>query len=776
MNPTINSLTESDLSTLDASFIDPDTAAAMRLSRVDRHEGGRLMGRHDGGDYAGIVLPNVLPGEDTAREYRLRLDNELKLWDADGKKQRPAKYLSPIGDRGRLYFPPGIEPQWLVDTTTPILIVEGEKKAAACQRAANMAGGKQRLLVIGITGVDSWKGTIQKATSANGQEKITGPLPDLDRMSWEGRIVFILFDADLSTNKHVLYARRRLKKELVGRGSDVVCVDMPEVAGCKGIDDLLGHIARESGVQPAAKRLMNLLDKAYGNHLESSEVSPLPEILLPVPKLDAMLIPESLRPWLTDIAERMQCPLEFPVIAALTAIGVLVGKEVCVKPKERDGWLECPNLWGAIVGDPGGLKSPAVSEAMQYLREIEKREDDRFRDENPVRAFDLVSREAEKKAIKQQLEDYYRPKKTKPAADEAVVDKAINLEELESRFKEIEAFQEPTPKRLTTSDATIEKLGELLNENPRGLLNFRDELAGFFANLDKQGREGERAFFLEGWKGLGEFRFDRITRGSIHVENMTLSLFGTIQPTIIEPYLASAGSRKNDDGLIPRFQLLVYPDMPMAYEYIDRIPVGGDHVREIFNALFLMKAEDVGAKRLVEEADGHAYLSFDRDAQMFFKDWLTELEHQLRDPEFVDRALKSHLAKYRGLMPSLALIFHLIKWASGAVVTDGISLQDAKLAAAWCSFLRKHAERLYSMGNHTGIRAAHEILAHIEAGDLGDEFSLRYLYRKKWKNLSDPAIVKSGLEVLSAHGHIEEVQVPTEGRQKIVYVVNERLK
>lgn len=781
MNPaatiktTSASLTGADYRSLEAGFLDRETADTMGLHRVDRYEGARLMGRHDDSDYAGIVIPYFLPGESALRENRLRLDTELEWWDAGGNKKRKAKYLSPIGDRGRLYFPPGIKPEWLHDISIPIVFVEGEKKAAACQRAANLGSVKAKCIAIGIPGVDSWRGTIQKPTSHNGQVKVTGPLPDLDRIVWEGRKVFILFDADLATNKHVLNARRRLRTELQGRGAEVICVDMPD-AGFKGVDDWLGTIAHDLSPAAAATQLIGLLERAYVDYRESSEILPLPDVLLPVPRLDAQIIPEPLRLWLTDIADRMQCPLEFPVIAALTAIGSIIGKEVCVKPKECDVWLECPNLWGAVVGDPGVMKSPAVSEAMQFIREIEKREDESFRDKNPERAYELASKEAEKKAIKQQLEQRYRPKKSRSQSDAEVVDKAGNIEELRKRFIELEAQIEPKPKRLTTSDATVEKLGELLNENPRGLLNNRDELAGFFANMDKPGREGDRAFYLECWNGLGRAKVDRIGRGSLNFEHNTLAIFGTIQPTIITPFLGVVGSPKDDDGLIQRFQLTVYPDMPTDFVYTDRIPAGVDEARRIFNTLYKMKAEDVGARRLVDEAGGFTYLGFDSDAQVFFKKWCTELEYELRGTSFVSNALKSHLAKYRGLMPSMALVFHLIEWASGAVVTEGISLGNARLAAAWCGFLQKHAERLYSMGNHSGLKAAHEILAHIEAGNLGEKFQVRTVYRKGWKNLSDAAIVKAGLDVLSAHGHIEEVFVPTEGRLKVVYIVNARLR
>lgn len=773
--PHRSGLNDADYKMLEAGFIDRGTAAAMGLRRVDRHEGCRLMGR-SGDDCGGVLIPNILPGESLVREYRLRLDTELGLWDAEGQRNRSAKYLSPVGDRGRLYFPPGIDLLWLGDVSVPILFVEGEKKAAACQRAVGLFGDAQRLIAIGVPGVDGWRGTIQKATASNEHEKKTGPLPDLDLMLWPDRVVFILFDADLRTNNNVLYARRRLKAELISRGSDVICIDMPDVPGCKGIDDLLGKHAAEVGINVAAARLADLLHKAHVEHIESSEILALPDILVPVPPLEAGLIPAALRPWLTDVAERMQCPLEYPVVPALIAICAIVGNEVCVKPKERDSWLECPNLWGAIVGDPGVMKSTAVVDAMRFLKEIERKEDERFRKENPEHAFELAAREAEKKAIKQQLERYYHPAKQKASPGGAIVDHAVAFEELKARFKELEAIEEPKPKRLTTSDATVEKLGELIDENPRGLLNNRDELAGFFANMDKPGREGDRAFYLEAWNGRGDSRVDRISRGSVHIPRVTLSIFGSIQPTIIAPYLGAVGSQKNDDGLIQRFQLMVFPDIGPEFDWVDRSPRGDDIARNVFYALYNMKADDVQAKRLTAEGGGDAFVSFAPDAQLFFQEWFTDLERLLRGGSIANTALRSHISKYRGLMPSLALIFHLIDWASGAVEGEGISLNNAVLAAAWCSFLQKHAERLYSMGNHSGIRAAHEILAHIEAGDLGDEFSSRLLYRKGWKNLSDPSVVKSGLDVLAAHGHIEEVQIPTDGKQKIVFVVNERLR
>jgi hypothetical protein len=78
------------------------------------------------------------------------------------------------------------------------------------------------------------------------------------------------------------------------------------------------------------------------------------------------------------------------------------------------------------------------------------------------------------------------------------------------------------------TDATFEKLHEILAQNPAGVLVIRDELTGWLAELDRLGRKGERAFFLQAWNGDSGFTVDRIGRGSIYVPAVCVSLLGNI--------------------------------------------------------------------------------------------------------------------------------------------------------------------------------------------------------------------------------------------------------
>jgi putative DNA primase/helicase len=322
----------------------------------------------------------------------------------------------------------------------------------------------------------------------------------------------------------------------------------------------------------------------------------------------------------------------------------------------------------------------------------------------------------------------------------------------------------------------VEKLGELLNENPDGLLVIRDELTGWLKQLEKHGHEQDRAFYLEAWNGEGAFAFDRIGRGTTYIRNLTISLLGTIQPSMIEPYFRSAMNGSGDDGLIQRFQLLVYPEVGKQYKYIDRPPAGRETARQSFENLYRMPPKDVDARFLTPEAGGHAFLQFDPEGQEFFETWLTEMETDLRSGSIQSPALESHISKYRSLMPSLALLFHLLKRVNGETSSSSIDTETVMLAAAWCSYLQRHAEKLYTLASLSEFDCAREILKRIRSGELGTEFAARDIYVKHWKRLSNSEDVKRGLQILSDHGHLEAVRLETNGRAKTVYVVHESLR
>jgi hypothetical protein len=292
----------------------------------------------------------------------------------------------------------------------------------------------------------------------------------------------------------------------------------------------------------------------------------------------------------------------------------------------------------------------------------------------------------------------------------------------------------------------------------------RDELSGWLRNLDKQGREGDRAFYLESWNGTGSFDVDRIGRGSLHVRALCLSILGSIQPGPLSTYVYQATQgEKGDDGLLQRFQLLVWPDPPARWTNVDRWPdtEAKNRAYEVFKRLDALDLEDFGANS--EDEEDIPAVRFTDEAQEVFDRWRDELEGRLRTAE-LPPALESHLAKYRSLMPSLALLFQLIEFVDGTGEGGAVGLRSALQTAAWCEYLKTHARRLYSSAENPAMEEARALLDRIRKGEVCNGDSTRSVYRKHWAKLSTPEEVNSVCAVLEEFGWLRVEAVKTGGR------------
>jgi len=98
---------------------------------------------------------------------------------------------------------------------------------------------------------------------------------------------------------------------------------------------------------------------------------PIPSDLARVDAFALDLLPDQLAPWIDDIASRLQCPPDYPAITAMTALGAILGRKIGIKPQMKTDWIEIPNVWGAFIGPPGMLKSPAMNEALRPIHRLE---------------------------------------------------------------------------------------------------------------------------------------------------------------------------------------------------------------------------------------------------------------------------------------------------------------------------------------------------------------------------------------------------------------------
>ena len=507
-----------------------------------------------------------------------------------------------------------------------------------------------------------------------------------------------------------------------------------------------------------------------GNTTEPFKWSTPKEItaeLLPVEELTPEMIPEPLRNWLTDIAHRMQVPLDFSATACVVMLSSIIGTRLSIRPKKNDSWQVIPNLWGTLIQRPSQLKSPPVQEVFKVLDKLEA---ESFKqNEDAEKTYQNENRKFE---MKQKIYEDNLRKAMKKGDDYEVGSAENELEKLES-----EPPEKPTTRRYQTQDATPEKLQDLLSENPQGILVFRDELNGFLMSLEKEGHETARAFYLEGWNGGGSFTLDRITRGTVRSNLICISLFGTIQPAKIIPHIRKAKSETGNDGLFQRFQIAVYPEA-VKWNYIDKTPNLSAHSRALKLIRRLTEIDFREHDSVMSESDGIPYMKFSAEAQGLFESWIKDLETNKLNNLDESPSLLEHFGKYRSLMPSLALIFHLLEIADSNRSGD-VSLQAAQQAAQWCEYLESHARRIYGMAEDITARAAGSLSKKITNGNLEDNFTAREVHRKGWELLTEIETVNAALTDLVEANWLREIPIlPTVkgGRRSMNYQINPEIK
>lgn len=469
------------------------------------------------------------------------------------------------------------------------------------------------------------------------------------------------------------------------------------------------------------------------------------------------LLPTAFRSFVLDVAERMQVPIDYPAVVIALCLAGVVGRRASIQPKSNDtAWVVTPNLWGGIIAPPGLMKSPVIEAATRPLKQIQcawrRNYDEALRRHADAKEEFELRHSAWK-------EQYKASSKQGKPAPERPADRPVD----------------PVLRRLIVNDATFEALHQTMSENAAGILVIRDELTGWWSTLDRAGREGERAFCLQAWNGDTAHTIDRIGRGTIHVDACCMSMLGGIQPGRLRSYLADAlHDGPSNDGLIQRFQVIVWPDTERAWKYVDRRP--GVAIEEQITRVF---------RTLVElDCENPLRFRFEPLAQELFIEWLSELEQKVRGNER-HPALISHLSKYRSLMPSLALLFELAdRAANGDQLSSSenltVSLEHTKQAAEFCDYLETHAHRIYSCVTTPQMRAAQELADKIKARKVGATgiFTCRDVYLKGWTCLETPEAVRLAAHVLQDAGWLRELTAdagPSGGRPSLRYQVNPRI-
>jgi hypothetical protein len=404
-----------------------------------------------------------------------------------------------------------------------------------------------------------------------------------------------------------------------------------------------------------------------------------------------------------DHALRLGIEAGASAAALITAMGSLVHAGNSLQMRQVDtGWTVRPILWTAIVAESGTNKSATLSYAMEAVRSVN----------------DKLANEY---AIALQKFNAQQPLPGRRRTISIVESSPAERNELEF------APEEPRLRQKIINNATTEAIADILANNPEGVLNFRDELSGFFGGMDLYHEKGgiDRSYWLEAKDG-GGFTVNRRRSKPIVVKNNAVTVLGAIQPDVMR----NIGDGLVDDGLLQRF----------APVFLRRIGVGADvaanqdvadELKRI--AAVLIDADDAATYRFSPEANTEriAYEAFVRE-QM--------------DLSGAPPAFRQWLEKTINEFGRLALVFHFLEWHSseegrlfGGPPPSLISLETARRARRYLSeFIYPHAQVFYRriLGSSPSEEHARWIAGYILSGELSS-VSARDISRH-YSQLKDP--------------------------------------
>lgn len=504
--------------------------------------------------------------------------------------------------------------------------------------------------------------------------------------------------------------------------------------------------------------MIHLLPNVLGEFLYEAEVfsfedeedSEQNEIVWPTPRslvnenqpvmaMTKQMLPRAMRSYL--INANPGAPLDYITVTAIIVAGSLIGSGCGMCPSGLDdNWVELPNLWGALIGEPGIKKTPSMDQVLSLVGRLQAEYTNQHKSKEPAHEFHTIRHKAKLDAIKKQIQ-----KLATAIPDETTTGRNLVLKR---KFEKLSKTKPVNFRRLfMTNETSVQCMTKLQAENPRGILLNRDELAGLLAEWYGK-NASDRGYYLSGWNRMGSYTDTKISRGITEADNICISLLGTIQPDKFKIYVQKAAQGSND-GLIQRFQLAVYPDAPKEWKHVDRKQDEKEieRVYSIFEMLAEMDFLECGAATTSTLAK-YPYFHFDEKAQQIFNDWNEDLNtNKIKNEPNV--LISEHLSKYPKLFASLALIFHCIELADDDDLFGDVNAYAAELAVKWCEYLETHARRIYALSDHLDEnKAVIRLSEMIKAKEVPSPFNAKDIYGRHMTALKTREEVEAACEVL----------------------------
>jgi hypothetical protein len=499
---------------------------------------------------------------------------------------------------------------------------------------------------------------------------------------------------------------------------------------------------------------------------------PLEFAVTELPTLHKGCMPSLLYQYCNRVANQIPCPIDYVFTPLLVLIGSIIGHKIHLKVDPDRSMIVACLLWGIYIGESGTGKTPALETVLFNLQllidKARYEHEKKHKDQKANNEVGEIEKSLEIEAIKKAI------RLAKNENDE------IEYKRLIRKCKQLlaamnEQLSATSLRKYKTSNTTLPALLNILSKNPNGIVIVLDELKGFLARLSAKENEELRAFTLECARGFGSYDADRVSRNSVSLQDMALSIVGGIQPDSFKPYLDRIISGTSDnDGWIHRFPMLTQP-LPVQ-KISDDIKPLTPLIEKTVEALFLGIDDSEfsfdRSKKLKER-----FVTFTDDAQVIYDQWVSD-NFAKCCLETTSPLMKSHLRKYDSVLAAIALIFQVVMSLDKKSLElrhfNAVSARALRKAIKLLEYLEMHAARLFDKHISVTLQNAQTLLKKLPTLNK-TQFTAHEIAWKEWAGMRrDTDAVTEALLILERHFYIRRVKKVKgkQGRSTTVWELN----
>jgi Protein of unknown function (DUF3987) len=486
--------------------------------------------------------------------------------------------------------------------------------------------------------------------------------------------------------------------------------------GCKDPSEL--HLKNPDGFKAAFQAALNRATPYLGRPQSDPPGKKTVRALTPYVPFPVGALPEPIREYVSQGALALGCDPAYIALPALAVAASAIGNTRTIRLKR--GWDEPSVVWTAIVGESGTLKSPAYLKAVAYLFKIQR---------------DMLALYREH--MKQYKEDM---KAYKEAKDDGTATGPPP--------------EKPVFERVIASDTTIEKVAEILEDNPRGILVARDELAGWLGSFTRyKGKGGgtDLPYWLEIHRA-GTILYDRKTgeRTTVMVPQAAASVTGGIQPGVLVRALTPEFL---DAGLAARLLLAMPTAPPKRWSEIEIDPPVEEAYQKAITSLLALGFDTIPGGEDVPHA-----LRLSPEAKAA---WVAFYNAWAREQAAAEGELAAAFSKLEGYAARFALLHHVAsRVARGENDRAAVEKESIEAGVTLCRWFANEARRIYAtLSESREERDARRLVEFIQTR--GGRISARDLMRSNNRKYPQAAHAEAALEALVTSGHGQWIDCPT---------------